>query len=194
MARIGRATLGLMEAPTATTARLTAEEAWRLNSPGRWELVDGQVVGTSPAGALHGRVVARAARLLGGFVEERNLGEVLAGDPGFILRRNPDTVRGPDVAFVSAPRLPGRPPAEFISGPPDLAIEVMSPSEDWRSVDRKAAEFLAAGAVAVWVVDPGAETAKAYTGAGVRVLSRGESLSCPELLGAFELRLADLWR
>jgi Uma2 family endonuclease len=179
-----------MDAPSA---RLTAEEAWRLDPPGHWELVDGQVVVVSPAGALHGIIVARVARVLGGFVEEHRLGEVLAGDPGFILQRDPDTVRGPDVAFVSATRLPGRPPAAFMAGAPDLAVEVLSPSDSWKAVDAKAAEFLAAGARAVWAIDPGAETAKVYTGTGARVLARDEALACPELLGDFALPLSDLW-
>jgi Uma2 family endonuclease len=174
-------------------ATFTAEEAWRLSPPGLWELIDGRVVPMSPAGARHGHVVARVTRALAAFVEGRRLGVVLAGDPGFVLRRNPDTVRGPDVAFVTAARLPGRPPAEFLEGAPDLAIEVISPSDNWKAVDKKAAEFIAAGARAVWAIDPGDETAKVYTGEGSRFLARGEALACPALLGDFELRLADLW-
>jgi Uma2 family endonuclease len=182
-----------MDATFTRRSKVTAEEAWGLDVPGLWELVDGQVVPMSPAGARHGDVVASVARLLGNFVGARRLGRVLAGDAGFVLRRNPDTVRAPDVAFVTAARLPGRPPAEFMSGAPDLAIEVVSPSDDWKAVDKKAAEFIAAGARAVWAIDPGTESAKVYTGAGSRVLAPGEVLACPELLGEFELRLPDLW-
>jgi Uma2 family endonuclease len=175
-------------------ARFTAEEASRLSLPGLWELVDGRVVPMSPAGARHALVVARVTRALAAHVETLRLGAVLAGDAGFILRRNPDTVRGPDVAFVTAARLPGRPPAEFLEGAPDLAVEVVSPSDSWRAVDAKAREFVSAGALAVWAIDPGAETAKIYTRDGARVLARGEVLTCPELLGGFELRLLDLWQ
>jgi Uma2 family endonuclease len=173
---------------------LTAEEAWRLDRPGFWELVDGRVVSVSPAGARHGEVVARVTRLPATFVEAHRLGRVLAGDAGFILRRNPDTVRGPDVAFVSAARMPGRPPAEFIEGAPDLAIEVVSPSDTWRAVDEKAEEFLAAGAVAVWAIDPGTEVAKVYAAEGTELLGAGDSVRCAELLGDFELPLQELWR
>jgi Uma2 family endonuclease len=182
-----------MGAPFSQGARLTAEEAWRLDPPGRWELVNGRVVSMSPAGARHGHVVATVTRLLADFVIARRLGTVFAGDPGFILRRNPDTVRGPDVAFVGTARLPGPPPAEFMSGPPDLAIEVISPSDDWKSVDKKAHEFLAAGAVAVWAIDPGMQTAKVYSSEGTQQLARGEALACPVLLGDFALPLAVLW-
>jgi Uma2 family endonuclease len=76
---------------------------------------------------------------------------------------------------------------------PDLAIEINSPSDSWKAVDKKAAEFIAAGARAVWAIDPGDETAKIYTHEGARILVRGEALACPELLGDFELPLPDLW-
>jgi Uma2 family endonuclease len=178
----------------STMSNLTAEAAWTLDPPGLWELVDGQVVLMSPAGARHGRVVARVTRALGDFVDARRLGVVLAGDVGFVLRRDPDTVRAPDVAFLAAARLTGPLPAEFVTGAPDLAIEVVSPGDRWSEVDKKAAEFLAAGATAVWAIDPGAETAKIYLRAGARELRRTDGLTCPELLGDFELRLLDLWQ
>jgi Uma2 family endonuclease len=182
-----------MDATISRRSNLTAEEAWRQGRPGLWELVDGRIVPVSPAGARHGDVVASVTRILANFVGARRLGRVLAGDAGFVLRRNPDTVRAPDVAFVTAARLPGRPPAEFMNGAPDLAIEVVSPSDDWKAVDRKAGEFIAAGACAVWAIDPGNEMAKVYARDGARVLARGEVLACPELLADFELRLPDLW-
>ena len=124
-----------MDAPSSQRSRLTAEDASGLAPSGLWELVDGRVVSVSPAGARHGDVVARVTRLLANFVDARRLGKVLAGDAGFILRRDPDTVRAPDVAFVTAARLPGRPPAEFMSGAPDLAIEIISPNFEVRLPD-----------------------------------------------------------
>jgi Uma2 family endonuclease len=182
-----------MDAAITETSNLTAERAFLLDVSGRWELIDGRVVPVSPAGARHAVVVARVTRMLAAFVEAHRLGVVLAGDAGFILRRSPDTVRAPDVAFVTAVRLPGRPPAEFLEGAPDLAIEINSPSDSWKAVDKKAGEFIAAGARAVWAIDPGDETAKVYTCEGSRGLARGETLTCPELLGDFELNLPDLW-
>ena len=182
-----------MDAAFTEQSNLTAERALSLGLSGLWELIDGRVVPVSPAGARHGDVVASVTRLLATFVGARRHGRVFAGDTGFVLRRNPDTVRGPDVAFVTAARLPGRPPAEFLEGAPDLAIEVISPSDTWKAIDKKAGEFIAAGARAVWAIDPGDETAKVYTPDGSRVLARGEALACPELLGDFELRLPELW-
>lgn len=147
----------------------------------------------SPAGARHGRVVARVPRALGDFVDARRLGVVLAGDVGFVLRRKPDTVRAPDVAFLAAARVPATLPADFMNGAPDLAIEVLSPGDRWKAVDEKAAELLAAGAQAVWAIDPGDETARVYARGGSRALARDVRLTCPPLLGDFELLVSDLW-
>jgi Uma2 family endonuclease len=182
-----------MDAAITETSNLTVERAFLLDVSGRWELIDGCVVPVSPAGARHAVVVARVTRVLGAFVEARRLGVVLAGDAGFILRRNPDTVRAPDVAFVTAARLPGRAPAAFLEGAPDLAIEINSPGDSWNAVDKKAGEFITAGARAVWAIDPGDETAKTYTLEVSRMLAPGEALTCLELLGDFELHLVDLW-
>ena len=170
-------------------ARIDANRLERRRGPRR----SGGDLARRVAGARHGDVVARVTRPLANFVGARALGRVLAGDAGFILRRNPDTVRARDVAFVTAVRRPGCPPAEFLDGALDLAIEVVSPSDDGKAVDKKAGEFIAAGACAVWAIDPGHETAKVYTRDGARVVASGEVLACPELLADFELRLPDLW-
>ena len=175
------------------SGQFTAEEALRLNPSGTWELVDGRFVFMSPAGARHGRMVARISRALCDAVESRGLGVVLAGDAGFVLRRGPDLVRAPDVAFVRASRVTAELPSEFIIGPPDIAVEVMSPGDRWPEVDRKASEFIAAGATAVWVIDLERKLARIVTRQGHRVLAPDEALTCPELLGDTALRVADLW-
>jgi Uma2 family endonuclease len=167
----------------------TAEEAFWLNPPGLWELVDGRFVFMSPAGARHGRVVARVSRALSDFVEAQDVGVVLVGDVGFVLRRRPDAVRAPDVAFVRAERVAGGLPAEFFPGPPDLALEVTSPSDRWPDVEHKAREFLAAGTRAVWVIDPEQRMARIYTAEGSRSVTGSAALQCPELLGELALSL-----
>jgi Uma2 family endonuclease len=175
------------------SGQYTAEEALRLNPPGTWELVDGQFVFMSPAGARHGRMVARISRALCDAVEPRGLGVVLAGDAGFVLRRAPDLVRAPDVAFVRASRVTAGLPSEFMIGPPDLAVEVMSPGDRWSEVDHKAAEFISAGATAVWVIDMEQRIARVISKDESRVIAQDGALTCPELLGDVVLQLADLW-
>ena len=108
-----------------------------------------------PTGGRHGRLAMRMGRALADFVDRCELGEVFAAETGFVLSRDPNTVRAPDVAFVRTGREIGD---GFIEGAPDLAVEVLSPGDRPGSVREKVAEWLDAGTEAVWVVDPRART------------------------------------
>ena len=119
----------------------------------RYELVGGRVIRMSPVGFQHGRVVARLCVLLGQHVQGRNLG-VIATELGFELARHPDTVRAPDVAFIRQDRIPSKEPRGFWKGPPDLAIEVVSPDDRPSDVRTKVEEYLTRGVSLVVVVDP----------------------------------------
>jgi Uma2 family endonuclease len=142
-------------------------------------------------------VVSAAAAKLRRFVRPRRLGVVLAGDAGFVLRRRPDTVRAPDVAFVCRARIPNPPPDTFIEGAPDLAVEVLSPQDRAAAAARKAAEYLRAGTRLVWVIDPAGgpaagPSARVYTRRGVRTISRDGVLTGGRVLPGFRVRLSDL--
>jgi Uma2 family endonuclease len=174
---------------------LTAEAYGALAPPGRSELVQGEVVDLTPAGSSHGRIAALIAEVLGAFVRPRRLGVVLTADAGFILARNPDTVRAPDVAVVLQGRIPaGGLPEGFFPGPPDLAVEVVSPWDRWLEVEGKVEELLAAGTREAWVVDPRHATVRTFAGtrAAVRVLGQGDTLST-ELLPGFALPVDELF-
>lgn len=180
-----------------TRTRLTAEEFWRMGSGDtRQELVDGEVIEMAPAGWLHGLVVARVAGRLVDHVDTQRTGHVVAGDAGFILTLpgDPDRVRAPDIAFVSAGRLPaGRPPLTFLRGAPDLAVEVLSPSENPEQVQRKVRDYLDAGGRLVWVIAPEARTATVYRADGsARLVRDEETLDGEDVLPGLALRLADL--
>lgn len=110
------------------SAITTADALLRAGDIGPCELVRGRLVMMVPAGADHGRVANMVAFQLTGFVTARRLGTVFAAETGFLLSRDPDTVRAPDVSFVRAGRtpVPGR---GFYPGPPDLAVEVLSPDD-----------------------------------------------------------------
>src|SRR5437867_10435812 len=113
------------------SAPVTAEELFELPDDGqRHELVVGQVLSEPPAGYRHGDAAGLMVHLLRSFVRGRGLGRVVTCDTGFVLARSPDTVRAPDVAFVSAERerKTGK-VTGFFPGPPDLAVEVLSPSD-----------------------------------------------------------------
>ena len=119
----------------------------------RYELVDGRVIRMSPVGFQHGRIVARLCALLVQHVQGRKLG-VVATQLGFELARHPDTVRAPDVAFIAQDRIPSQEPRGFWKGPPDLAIEVLSPDDRPSEVRAKVEEYLTRGVSLVLVVDP----------------------------------------
>jgi Uma2 family endonuclease len=148
--------------PTATL--LTADDLFRLPSNGmRHELVKGELRTMPPAGFEHGAVGLNLAAPLGKHVNAKQLGIVVAAETGFIIERDPDTVRAPDIAFVSKERIEqmGVPKAYF-PGAPDLAVEVVSPGDTMNEVDEKVELWLARGTTMVWVVNPKRKTVSVY--------------------------------
>ena len=149
---------------TAGAAVVTATElpalSSRLSLEGkRAELVRGGLIVMTPAGGRHGQVAHRIGLVIGNHVLDRNLGRVFAAETGFLLQRDPDTVRAPDVAFVTTDRLEtGEVPAGFLEMAPDLAVEVVSPSDSPTAVQAKVDDWLKAGTRLVWVVDPETRT------------------------------------
>lgn len=136
---------------------LTAEEFYALpDAPhgGKMELICGRTVTHLPVGRPHSRMAGRVYSRLDRFVEAHRLGEV-GLELGFVLGRNPDVVRAPDVHFVRRERLPDDPSAGgFIEGAPDLAVEVTSPGDRDNEVIQKLGQYQDAGAPRVWVVRP----------------------------------------
>ena len=137
------------------TQLLTADELLRWPDDGqRYELIDGKLKQLASAGSQHGRVVLNVTTPFDQFVRSNSLGVVFAAETGFRLRSNPDTVRAPDVAFVSQERyaLVGDVPG-YWPGAPDLAIEVVSPSDNYAEVEEKVFDWLDAGTRLVIVFD-----------------------------------------
>jgi Uma2 family endonuclease len=110
----------------------------------RYELVRGRVVREPPPGGQHGSVAATLAHLLLEFVAARGLGEVRV-ESGYVLARGPDTVRGPDVSFVRRERLGTGATAGWPHVPPDLAVEILSPSDRAGKVRDRVQDYLTAG-------------------------------------------------
>lgn len=183
----------------ATRTRLTAEDLWRMGTGDvRRELVHGAVVEMTPVGGVHGRVSGRVYRCLADHVEAHGGGEVLVGDVGFVLAivGDPERVRASDVAFVSAARLPeGRLPQGFLRGAPDLAVEVLSPTDNPVEVQQKVRDYLEAGSRLVWVIAPVAATATVYRPDGsARLVREPEALDGEDVLPGFTVPLATLLR
>lgn len=151
----------------------------------------------SPAGHRHGRIAARFTAKLAPFVEEHRLGECFAAETGFILQRNPDTVRAPDVAFVGRERLRATTIAEegFFPGPPDLAVEVVSPGDSYLEVEAKVGAWLDAGTRVVVVLDPQRSVAAVHRStARTETLGVGNVLALSDLVPGWTLSLEDLFR
>lgn len=174
---------------------LRADEFYALpETDDREELVRGDVVREPLPGFGHGAVAVRVAALLDEWVRPRELGRVV-DHCGFVLERGPDTVRGPDVAFVRRERLAGQASGgPFFEGAPDLAVEVFSPSNTGAEIDEKVREYLSSGTHRVWVVDPDRETVSVRRPDGVPlVLGAGDTLDGGELLPGFAVRVERLF-
>lgn len=167
---------------------ITAEQLFELSDDGyRSELVQGEIVRMTPTGGEHGIVAMRIGVLLSEYVEAHHLGVCFAAETGFILQRDPDTVRAPDVAFVAADRVPRTGiPTFYWPSAPDLAVEVLSPWDRPAEVRRKVEEYFAAGTRLVWIVDPAARTVHVYRSLhDVRVLRGDDELNGDEVLPGF---------
>lgn len=167
----------------------TVEQLERAGDIGRCELVCGELIMMMPPGGRHGRLANLIAHALTGFVEARGLGTILA-ETGFVLARDPDTLRAPDVAFVRGDRAIGD---GFIDGAPNLAVEVVSPGDRPGQVSDKVAEWLEAGAEAVWLVDPRARTVTVHDGARPKVLEETDTLDGGGVLPGFRLDLGEFF-
>lgn len=172
-----------------------AEFADLPSTDGRRELNRGRVIEMPPVGAQHGMIDNRLAVALSNFVNERKLGQVF-GNTGFLLSRNPDVVRGPDQAFISAAALAAHPmPARgFWAIAPDLVVEVISPDDSAEEIEDKVDDYLSAGVRLVWIVYPRTRTVHVCRrGQPMVRLEESGSLDGADVLPGFQLRIAELF-
>lgn len=175
---------------------LTADDLLRLDSEGvRGELIRGVLCKTMPTGLTHGETVMNLAAELSSFIKPRRLGRVVGSDSGMLLERNPDTVREPDIAFISAQKLPlDVRLSGYFEGAPDLAVEVTSPSDSPRDVYHKARMWISFGVHLVWVVDPETRTIEIHRpGQPLQVLAEDDTLDGDTVLPGFSCAVRDLF-
>ena len=173
----------------ATTRTITDEELLKLPKDGnKYEVVDGELE-VSPAGLPHERIVARLIVLLGAFVKQRNLGDVLGSNVLYVLPSG--NKRAPDISFVAAGRLPDE--AVFPQLAPDLVVEVLSPGDTPRQVLDKVGEYLEAGVRLVWVINPDKREAAVYSGpTSVRVIDHQAALTGEDVVPGLSCRLSEV--
>ena len=175
---------------------ITVEEFYEKASEGfRGELVRGELRETMPTSILHGIIAGRIAIILGMFVMQSKLGEVLTAETGFRLFINEKTVRVPDVAFLSNEKLAEVEDfSKFYNGTPDLAVEVISPSETYDEVQGKLEDYLAAGVKMVWIVRPKQKSVTVYTSLfDFKTFQEDEEIGGGDVLPDFRCKLQNIF-
>jgi Uma2 family endonuclease len=179
------------------TRLLTADEflVWP-DEPGmRQELIRGEVISMSLPRGEHGEIAMEIGRLIANQVKPAMLGKTYAAETGFIVERDPDTVRGADVAFVRSERLAAiTNRKKHIPFAPDLAVEVNSPNDRDDEVEEKVQLWLKAGSLLVWSVDPGSRTVVVFRpGAEPVTLREDQQIDGGDVIPGFHCRVADFF-
>jgi len=171
---------------------MTAEQFGQRPDPGYpEELVQGRVVPMPVPDRRHGYFCGRADRIFGNFADAQDIGRVMCNDSGVITERDPDTVRGADVAYYSYSRLPkGTLPTGYGTEVPELVVEVLSANDRWRVILEKVSEYLNAGVLVVVVLDPERQSAQVFSSDDPpRTLGAEEELVLPGILQGFSVRV-----
>lgn len=178
------------------TQLITAEEYARLPDRGvPTELVRGEVVEMNMPFPRHGQVCVKIARIVANFVEDVDLGHVLSNDAGIVTERDPDTVRGGDLWYISYQKVAKGPlPNAYLSVPPDIVFEVLSEHDRWTKVLEKVLEYLKAGVPVVCIVDPRDETVRLHFPDDPEViLTVEDELTFPNQLPGFSVPVRRLF-
>ena len=181
---------------TTMTKLLTAADLLRLDGQGvRGELIQGVLHETMPAGYAHGKIVTKLVFLLNTFIIPRKLGSLTASDSGVWLERDPDTVREPDIAYFSAAKIPlDALDTGYAEVPPDLVVEIVSPSNSRREVYDKARMWLGYGVALVWVVQPDTRTVDVHRlGRAVATRTENDTLNGLDVLPGFTCAVSDIF-
>jgi Uma2 family endonuclease len=175
---------------------VTAEELLRMPEDGfRYELVRGELRQMTPAGNVHGRIGMNFGTALNNHVKAHSLGTVYAAETGFRLAGDPDTVRAPDVAFVSRGRIEAVGEVEgYWPGAPDLAVEVISPGDSHVDVEEKVFDWLEAGTRMVLTINPRKRSVTVYRSlADITVLTEKDVLDGGEVVPGFRLAVREVF-
>ena len=179
----------------STISNVTAEQLYGMPHDGmRYELVEGELRMMSPSGWKHGEVVGVFHTLLGSHIRQHRLGVIFGAETGFKISESPDTVRAPDIAFIAKENLPADEPKEgFWPGAPDLAIEVLSPSDQAEEVAAKTKMWLDSGVQQVWIVDPRKKSLTVHRSSGeVSVFNNDQLFESGEIVPGFSMSVAEL--
>lgn len=176
---------------------VTAEELWEMPEvPGkRYELVDGELVEMPGAGAEHVWIAFALAQLLNDFARQHHLGFAVPDGLAYVLRRNPDHVRIPDVSFVAGVDVTKEGlPKTYWEGSPTLAVEIVSPNDRAMEIDERVRDYLDSGSHQVWVLWPNRRAVSVHRpGADIRELGPEAILKGGNILPGFSVRVSELF-
>jgi Uma2 family endonuclease len=173
----------------------TAEDLWNLSADDskHYELIEGELVEMSPTGEEHGVIMLWLGSLIMNHVQANQLGRALGAETGFKLFQNPDTVLAPDIAFTSNERLKPT-TVKFAFVAPDLAVEIVSPSNTADEINKKAQLFFKAGTRLLWVVYPRTETIHVYrTASEIIILDIDDTLDGGNVLPGFAVPVKEIF-
>jgi len=171
---------------------MTVEEFMNIDDDyHRHELIKGELLTMNPPKSLHGRVVANLTILLGQHIKANRFGVVYT-ESGYHLERDPDTVLGPDMSFLSGERIDEADDG-YYQGPPDLAIEVLSPSDRKSYVERKLAIYLERGTRSVWLVNPRRRTVEVVTSLDNRRMLHEDDELVDDTVPGFRVKVSEIF-
>lgn len=181
--------------PPQIETLVTGEELLAMGDIGPCELVEGRIVPMSPTADEHAGYESNFDEYIKVFVRQYKLGKVRVGEVGIYIRRNPDTVRAADVAFISNERYAQRKKKRgYLDVAPDLVVEIMSPDDRWSEVTQKLREYFSIGVRLVWVADPEVRTVYAYRSlTDVREFTEADTLPGDDVLPGFSVPVAALF-
>lgn len=180
-----------------TEQLFTADDAWEMaqNNDKHFELIEGVIIYREPTGFLHGVITGELACLVSNYIREHQAGLVTIVKTGYRLADN--TVIAPDIAFIRADRVPKDPVEGFVPLAPDLAVEVMSPSNNASEMSRKIDLLMQHGTQVIWIVHPKTKTIDVYSADAdnvkVTFLKIDDTLTGGTVLPDFTLKLRDLF-
>ena len=173
---------------------MTGKELFHQQGLGPCELVNGRIVPLSPTGRAHGRAEARLTTRLSTYVESAHWGEVLTGEVGIYIRRDPDTVRAADIALISHERLARCKTEGYLDVAPEIAVEVLSPTDRKGDLFVEIEDYFAAGVLRVWVLDSRQRRIAVHRSpTDSEQFVSGDALADEELLPGFRIEVSDLF-
>jgi Uma2 family endonuclease len=182
----------------------TADDLWALQQQTehhgkRYELSEGRLIEKSLNNGEQGEIAATLIGLAGAYVLGNNLGRIYSSETGFILSEGnyteSRTVRAPDAAFISYARFPADQPRarKFVPMAPDLAVEVVSPSDSAAEVGDKIFDYLRSGVALIWIVYPGTQTIHAHSQGRMNIFTADDTLDGGDVLPGFRIPVRDIF-